>query len=273
MRPARRPGRARPTTASIGRAEIRLDRPSPLFEGLLAPGQRSTVWMSHGDKITAIPPGFRRHRPERHLAVRRHRRRGPPLSTASSSTPRSSTPRSAPACCRTSCSASAASPATGRCTPSASRRSRKVRAQVGTGGVICGLSGGVDSAVAALLVHEAIGDQLTCVFVDTGLLRFGEARGGGRPVPRPLQHPAGPCRRRPAVPRARSPASATPSRSARPSAPPSSTSSTPRPSKLGDIRLPGPGHALSRRDRERLLPRAPASPSSRTTMSAACPSA
>jgi len=51
----------------------------------------------------------------------------------------------------------------------------KIRAQVGTGKVICGLSGGVDSAVAAVLIHEAIGDQLTCVFVDHGLMRHAEA--------------------------------------------------------------------------------------------------
>jgi GMP synthase (glutamine-hydrolysing) len=51
----------------------------------------------------------------------------------------------------------------------------EVRAQVGSERVICGLSGGVDSAVAAALVHRAVGDQLTCVFVDTGLLRLGEA--------------------------------------------------------------------------------------------------
>jgi GMP synthase (glutamine-hydrolysing) len=51
----------------------------------------------------------------------------------------------------------------------------KIREQVGSGRVICGLSGGVDSSVAAVLIHEAIGDQLTCVFVDTGLMRTGEA--------------------------------------------------------------------------------------------------
>jgi GMP synthase (glutamine-hydrolysing) len=67
--------------------------------------------------------------------------------------------------------------------------------------VICGLSGGVDSSVAAVLIHEAIGDQLTCVFVDHGLMRKDEASQVVDPVPRPLQHPARPCRCARTVPR------------------------------------------------------------------------
>ena len=76
--------------------------------------------------------------------------------------------------------------------PSATSEIAQIRAQVGKGRVICGLSGGVDSSVAAVLIHEAIGDQLTCIFVDHGLLRQGEAEEVVTPVPRPLQHPAGP---------------------------------------------------------------------------------
>jgi GMP synthase (glutamine-hydrolysing) len=71
---------------------------------------------------------------------------------------------------------------------------RQIREQVGDAKVICGLSGGVDSSVAAVLIHEAIGDQLTCVFVDHGLLRQNEADEGREHVPRPLQHSADPCR-------------------------------------------------------------------------------
>ncbi len=104
----------------------------------------------------------------------------------------------------------------------------KIRKQVGKGKVICGLSGGVDSAVAAVLIHEAIGEQLTCVFVDHGLLRLAEGAEGRGAVPRQLQHPAGARERRATRSSRRSPASRTPSRSARPSANCSSTCSTPR---------------------------------------------
>ena len=75
----------------------------------------------------------------------------------------------------------------------------EIREQVGSGKVICGLSGGVDSAVAAVLIHEAIGEQLTCVFVDHGLMRHGRGGAGRFAVPQQLQHPAGPCGRRAAT--------------------------------------------------------------------------
>ena len=108
-------------------------------------------------------------------------RRSPPArcptaaSTGSSSTPRSSTrptgPRSSPASCATSPAASE------QWSPQSviAEQVAKIQAQVGEGRVICGLSGGVDSSVAALLVHKAVGEQLTCVFVDHGLMRLNEA--------------------------------------------------------------------------------------------------
>ena len=76
-----------------------------------------------------------------------------------------------------------------------------IRAQVGDKLAICGLSGGVDSAVAAALVQRAIGDQLTCVFVDHGLLRAGRARAGREGLRRGHRRPAEGRRRRAALPR------------------------------------------------------------------------
>ena len=101
----------------------------------------------------------------------------------------------------------------------------RIRAQVGSERVICGLSGGVDSAVAALLVHKAVGDQLTCVFVDHGLHARERGGAGGRDVRRPLPRAARARARAGALPRHGSPASPTPRRSARSSARSSSASS------------------------------------------------
>ncbi len=130
------------------------------------------VWMSHGDKVTEFPPGFKLMASPRAVRL-------PAWPTSNAvSMPSSSIPRS-----RTRCRAgrfwsasywtSAPSPRTGSCATTW-RKQSKIRAQVGNEEVILGLSGGVDSSVAAALIHRAIGDQLTCVFVDHGLLRLNE---------------------------------------------------------------------------------------------------
>ena len=158
----------------FGRAEIRIARLSPLLEGLGAPGGTETVWMSHGDKVTVIPPGF--------VAVASSE--GSPFAVIADEARRfygiqfhpevAHTPRGA-AMLRNFTHGIAG--LSGDWTMASYREESvvRIRAQVGSAKVICGLSGGVDSSVAAVLIHEAIGDQLTCVFVDTGLLRKDEA--------------------------------------------------------------------------------------------------
>jgi GMP synthase (glutamine-hydrolysing) len=159
----------------FGRAEIRIARPSPLFEGLGEVGDVQSVWMSHGDKITAVPPGFEviatsSGSPFAAIADEGRRIYGVQFHPEVAHTPqgavmlRNFTHRIAGLA--------------GDWTMAAFRAEAvaRIRAQVGAGRVICGLSGGVDSSVAAVLIHEAIGEQLTCVFVDTGLLRQSEGR-------------------------------------------------------------------------------------------------
>ncbi|HEX4183537.1 MAG TPA: glutamine-hydrolyzing GMP synthase [Caulobacteraceae bacterium] len=158
----------------FGRADIRIERESPLLAGLGEIGAQEPVWMSHGDVITAIPPGFEAvatspNSPFAVIADEGRRLYGMQFHPEVAHTPRG-------ALMLRNFTHKIAGLA-GDWTMAAFRDEAvaRIRAQVGTGRVICGLSGGVDSSVAAVLIHEAIGDQLTCVFVDTGLLRLNEA--------------------------------------------------------------------------------------------------
>ncbi|MCW5772029.1 MAG: glutamine-hydrolyzing GMP synthase, partial [Rhodospirillaceae bacterium] len=159
----------------FGRAEVRVTAPSPLFEGVWEKGGAYTVWMSHGDRVMALPEGFRAvaesaNAPFAAIADEARRFYGVQFHPEVMHTPdgarllRNFTHRIAGL--------------KGDWTMKAFRAEEiaKVRAQVGKERVICGLSGGVDSAVVAVLLHEAIGDQLTCIFVDHGLLRQDEAK-------------------------------------------------------------------------------------------------
>ena len=166
----------------------------------------------------------------------------------------------------------AASPPIGRwIRSSTSDRARSARRSA-TANVICALSGGVDSAVAATLVSRAIGEQLTCIFVDHGLLRKDEAAGVvGRVSRRAAPQRHRDRRARTVSDEARA-ASSIPRRSASSSATSSSRSSKKRPKKIRGRQVLGAGHALSRRDRiEDARIARPATRSSRTTTSADCP--
>lgn len=158
----------------FGRAEIVITRDSPLFAGIGAVDHREPVWMSHGDRVTAIPPGFEV------IATSA----GAPFAAIADETRRIYGVQFHPEVMHTPRGAMllknfthGVAGLTGDWTMAAYRDEQvaKIRAQVGDAKVICGLSGGVDSSVAAVLIHEAIGAQLTCVFVDTGLLRKDEA--------------------------------------------------------------------------------------------------
>jgi GMP synthase (glutamine-hydrolysing) len=162
---------ARTGSGEYGRTRLDVTSSSALF-GDLPPTQ--DVWMSHGDSIVAAPPGFRvtartAQVPVAALEDRERRVYGVQFHPEVAHTARGQEVLKHflyDVC---------------ECRPSWTMTSiieqsvDAVRAQVGGEKVICGLSGGVDSAVAAALVHKAVGDQLTCVFVDTGLMRMGEA--------------------------------------------------------------------------------------------------
>ncbi len=158
----------------FGKAFIAIERDCKLFDGIWPVGSREQVWMSHGDRVTALPDGFRvvatsEGAPYAAIANDEKRFYGVQFHPEVVHTPHGAallknfTHRVA------DCS--------GDWTMAAFRRQaiERIRSQVGKGRVICGLSGGVDSSVAAVLIHEAIGDQLTCILVDHGLMREGEA--------------------------------------------------------------------------------------------------
>ena len=158
---------------------------TPLFRGL---ARHVEVWMSHGDQVEVMPRGF--HALARTATC--------PVAAMGDDRPPhlrpAVPPRSRPHARRarrssgTSSSTSAAAPATGRWRSSSRRASTPSASSVGDGHVVCGLSGGVDSSVVAALLHQAIGDQLHCIFVDNGAAAPRRGRAGRGDVRRGLRH-------------------------------------------------------------------------------------
>ncbi len=158
----------------FGRAFVEIVKDCELFHGLWEVGAHEQVWMSHGDRITGLPDGFETvavsdGAPYAAIANDARRYYGVQFHPEVHHTPQGGRLLRNFTHGVAGCS--------GDWTMAAFRQQAidKIRAQVGDGRVVCGLSGGVDSSVAAVLIHEAIGDQLTCIFVDHGLLRMGEA--------------------------------------------------------------------------------------------------
>ena len=158
----------------FGRAFLTVTKDCTLFDGLWQVGERHQVWMSHGDKVTRFAPGFEivatsDGAPFAVIADEARRYYGTQFHPEVAHTPDGA--RLIANFVRHVCGLA------GDWTMAEFRKTKiaEIRGQVGKGRLICGLSGGVDSAVAAVLIHEAIGEQLTCVFVDHGLMRLGEA--------------------------------------------------------------------------------------------------
>ncbi|MCO5059320.1 MAG: glutamine-hydrolyzing GMP synthase [Rhizobiaceae bacterium] len=158
----------------FGRAFVEIEKDSPLFEGLWAAGQRHQVWMSHGDRVITLPEGFE-------ILGKSD---GAPFAIFGDVERRMYGLMFHPEVVHTPDGARLLrnfvhniAGIEGDWTMAAYRDQavEAIRRQVGDGKVICALSGGVDSSVAALLIHEAVGDQLTCILVDHGLMRKNEA--------------------------------------------------------------------------------------------------
>jgi len=163
-----------PDHREFGRAQVDVVASSALFDGVWEPGTRDQVWMSHGDTVVAIPDGFSA------IAISE----GAPFAVISDENRRFYGVQFHPEVVHTPKGAALLSNfvhkicgLAGDWTMAAFKDQAiaAIKTQVGDGKVICGLSGGVDSSVVAVLIHEAIGDQLTCVYVDNGLMRTGES--------------------------------------------------------------------------------------------------
>jgi GMP synthase (glutamine-hydrolysing) len=159
----------------FGRAYLEIEDDSALFDGVWAKGTRHQVWMSHGDRVTAIPGGFRVIGTSN----------GAPFAAIADEARKFYAVQFHPEVVHTPDGAKLLrnfvhkiAGIEGDWTMRAYREHavEAIRKQVGDKKVICALSGGVDSSVAALLIHEAVGDQLTCILVDHGLMRKDEAK-------------------------------------------------------------------------------------------------
>ena len=157
----------------FGRAEVEVTKPSALYEGVWEVGQRYPVWMSHGDRVTKPPAGFAGTGTSANAAIAMIADENRKFYATQFHLEVMHTPHGA-ALIRNFVRNIAGCSGDWTMRAFKDEAIEKIRRQVGKGRVICGLSGGVDSAVAAVLIHEAISDQLTCVFVDHGLLRLGE---------------------------------------------------------------------------------------------------
>ena len=171
-------GAVLPGKREYGRASLRVTEPEPdaggggLFHGF-DPGEDVTVWCSHGDHVDDPPPGFVTIAATADLPVAAFRARSRPLYGVQFHPEVAHTPRGQEIVDNflfriCDCAADWTSGAF------VAESVERIRATVGDAQVVCGLSGGVDSSVAAALVHRAIGDQLTCIFVDTGMMRMNE---------------------------------------------------------------------------------------------------
>jgi GMP synthase (glutamine-hydrolysing) len=162
------------TSREFGRAFIEKVSDDALFDGLFESGAAEQVWMSHGDHVSELAPGFE-------IIAKSD---GAPLAVVADAERNYYGTQFHPEVVHTANGANLLRNFThkiaglkGDWTMAAYRDEaiEKIRTQVGKGRVICGLSGGVDSSVAAVLIHEAIGEQLTCVYVDHGLMRANES--------------------------------------------------------------------------------------------------